>query len=70
MGASVEAPTASSSDVEKPTTNSDTELHGTTHTISSGQKAGSPEESNSKIQKPHDAIFMYRRALNSSLWKR
>ena len=31
--------------------------------------AGSPEESNTQTQKPHDAIFMIRRALETSLWK-
>ena len=69
MGAPVEAPTASSSEVEHPTTNSVPELHGTPQTISSGRVAVSPEESNTKTQKPHDAIFMYKRALNTSLWK-
>ena len=58
MGAPVEAPTASSSDVEHPTTNSTPELYGTPRTITSGRLAGSPEESNTKTQKPHDAIFM------------
>ena len=68
MGAPVEAPAVSSSDVERPTTNSVRKLHGTPHT-SSGRIAGSPEKSNTNAQKPHDAIFMYKRALNTSLWK-
>ena len=61
--------TACSSEVEHPTTNSVPELHGTTLTIFSGRLAGSPEESNTKRQKPHDAVFMYRRALSITLWK-
>ena len=69
MGAPVEAPTASSLDVEHPNTNSVPELHGKPHTISSGWIEGSPEESNTKTQKPHDAIFMFKCALNTSLWK-
>ena len=69
MGAPVEEPTASSSDVEHPITNSVPELYGTPRTISSERLTGSPEESNTKTQKPHDAIFMYRRALITSLWK-
>ena len=72
MGAPVAAPTASSLDVERPTTTSIPELHGTPHTIiSSGWLAGCPEESYTKAQKPHDAtfIFMYTRALITSLWK-
>ena len=52
MGAPVEAPKASSSDAERPTTNSIPELHGTPHTISSGQLTGSPEEGNTKTQSP------------------
>ena len=69
MAAPVEAPTASLSDVECPTASSVPELHGTPHTISSGQLAGSPEETNTKPQKPHGAVFIYRRALDTSLWK-
>ena len=68
MGAHVEAPTASSSDVESPNTNSVPELYVTPHILSSGRLAGSPEESNTETQKPHDAIFMWRLALNTSLW--
>ena len=52
MGAPVEAPKASSSDAERPTTNSIPELHSTPHTISSGQLTGSPEEGNTKTQSP------------------
>ena len=69
MGAPVEAPKASSSDAERPTTNSVPELHGTPHTISLGRLAGSPEESNTKTQKPDDAIFIEKRALSTSLWR-
>ena len=68
MAAPVEAPTASSSDAERPTTSSVPEKHGRPH-ISSVTKAGSPEESSTKTQKPHDAILMHRWALNTSLWK-
>ena len=42
MGAPVEAPAASSSDAERPTTNFVPEPYGTPHTISSGQLTGSP----------------------------
>ena len=66
MGAPVDAPTASFLDVGRPTTNSVPELYGTLRTISSGRLTGSPEQSNTKTQKPHDAIFMYRRALSTS----
>ena len=69
MGAPAAAPAASSSDVDRPTKNSVPELHETPHIISSGRLSGSPEESNTKTQKPHDAIFTYRRELNTSLWK-
>ena len=69
MGAPVGAPTASSPDVERPTTNSAQELHGTPRTISSEWLIGSPEESNTETQKPRDAIFMYRHALSTSFWK-
>ena len=69
-GAPVEAPTASSSDLEHPITISVPEMHGTPHTISSRRLAGSQEESNTKTQKLHDVIFRYRRPLNTSLWKR
>ena len=48
MGATVEAPTASSPDVERPTTNLVPELHGTPHSVSSGQSKSSPEESKTK----------------------
>ena len=65
--APVEAPTASFLDVEGPTRNSVPELYGTQRTFFSGRLTGSPEESNTKTQKPHDAIFMYRRALSTSL---
>ena len=69
MGSAVGAPTASFSNVERPTTNSVPELYETLRTISSGQSTGSPEESNSKTQKPHDGIFMNWRTLSTSLWK-
>ena len=52
MGAPVEAPKASSSEAERPTTNSVPELHGTPQTISSERLAGSPKESNTKTQIP------------------
>ena len=58
MGAPVAAPTTSSSDVERPTTISVPELHRTSHAISLGRLAGSPEESNTETQKPRDALFM------------
>ena len=58
MGTPVEAPTASSLDVEHPKTNSFLELYGTPHVISSGQLTGSPKESNTKTQMRYDAIFM------------
>ena len=52
MGEPDEAPEASSSDAERPTTNSVPELHGTLHNISSGRLAGSAEESNTETQSP------------------
>ena len=52
MGALVEALTASSSDANRPTTNSLPELHGTPHTVSSGQLTSSPEKSHTKTQSP------------------
>ena len=58
MGATVATPTDSSWDVEHPTIKSVPELYGTPHAISSGRLTGSPEESNTKTQNPHDAIFM------------
>ena len=69
MGAPGLAPKTSSSDIARPTRNPVPEPHGQSRIISSGQTAGSPEESNTKTQQPHDAIFMYKRALQSSLWK-
>ena len=68
MGATVEAPKASSSDAERPTTNTVPVLHGTPLTISAGRLAGSPEESNLNT-KPHDSTFMKKRALITSLWR-
>ena len=52
MGAPVEAPIASSSDAERPTTNSVPELHGTPQTVSSGRLTSSPEKSITKAQSP------------------
>ena len=69
MGAPVEAPADSSPDVERPTTNFFPELHGTPHSVSSGRSTSSPEESITTNTKPHDAIFMKRRALCTSLWR-
>ena len=69
MAAPVEVPTTSSSDAERPTKISVPELYGTPHNISSGRFTGSPVESNTESKKPHDAIFMCRRALRTSLWR-
>ena len=69
IGAAVETPKASFLEVERPTTNSVPELRGTPQAISWGRLAGCPEASNTKTQKSHDAIFMHRLALNTSLWK-
>ena len=52
MGALVEAPAASSTDVERPTTNLVPELHGTPHSVSSVRSTSSPEDSNTKTQTP------------------
>ena len=59
----------SSQDVTRPTSNSFPEPPGTKTTASPGWAAGSPQEPNTKTQKLNDAIFLYRRALDTSLWK-
>ena len=57
MGAFIVASAPSSHDVaQKPPT--------------PGKAAGSPDESNTKSQKPHDAFFMNKRALETGLWKK
>ena len=56
-------------DVARPVSNSLPEPPRTTAKASAGWAAGSPEETISKTQKPHGAIFMFRLALNTSLWK-
>ena len=64
MGAPRVTPKTSLSDATRPTTNSVPGLQGTSQFVSSGRTAGSPEESNTSTQHPHDAIFMYKRAAN------
>ena len=68
MGACTVAPTPSSHDV-RPTSNSVPEQPEAQESLLSGPPAGSPDESNTKTQQPHDAFFMKRRALITSLWK-
>ena len=52
MGAPVEAPAASSLDVERPTTNLVPELHGTSYSVSWGRSSNSPEDPNTKTKAP------------------
>ena len=52
MGAPVAAPTASSSDAERPNTNSVPGLHGTPHTVTGGRITSCPEESNIETRSP------------------
>ena len=59
----------SSHDMVRPTSNSVPKPPGTPGPPSPGRAAGSPEESNTEAQQPHDAFFMYKRALETSLWK-
>ena len=68
MGACTAAPRPSSHHV-RPTSNSVPEQPGAKESLKSGWPAGSPDESNTKTQQPHDAFFMKRRALFTSLWK-
>ena len=69
MGACTVAPTPSSHDVMHPTLNSVPEQPGAQESLKFGCTAGSPDESNTKTQQPHDAFSMKRRALNTSLGK-
>ena len=66
MGACTMAPTPSSPDVMHPTADSVPEQPGAHESLNAGRPAGSPDESNTKTQQPHDALFMNRRALNTS----
>ena len=68
MRACTVAPRPSSHDV-RPTSNSIPEQPGAKESLKSGWPAGSPDESNTKTKQPHDAFFMKRRALFTSLWK-
>ena len=70
MGAPGLASKTSSSDVVLPAANSVSELHGTSRIVSSDRTAGSPEESKTTTQQPDDAIFMYKSALQTSLWEK
>ena len=69
MGACTVAPTRSSPDVMRPTSNLVPEQPGAQESLNSGRPPGSPDESKTIIQQPDDAFFMIRRALNTSLWK-
>ena len=69
MGACTVAPTPSSNDVMRPTSHSVPEQPGAQESLNSGWPAGSPDESNTKTQQLHDAFFMKRRSLKTSLWK-
>ena len=53
----------SSEDVARQTSNSLPDPPRTQRKASPGRAAGSPEESNTKTQKPHDAIFMFEHPL-------
>ena len=66
MGAFTVAPMPSSHDVVRPTSNSVLEQPGTKESLMSGGTAGSPDESNAKTQRPHDAFIVNRLALNTS----
>ena len=68
MGACTVAPRPSSHDV-RPTSNSVPEQPVAHESLNSGWPAGTPDESNTKTQQPHDAFYMKRRALFTSLWK-
>ena len=68
MGACTVAPKPSSHDV-LPILNSVPEQPGVQESLNSGGPAGSPDESNTKTKQPHDAFFMKRPALITSLWK-
>ena len=68
MGAGTVAQTPSSHDVG-PTSNSVPEQHGAEESLNSGGPTGPPDESNTKTKQPHDAFFMKRRALITSLCK-
>ena len=68
MGAFTVAPRPSSTDV-RPTSNSVPEKTRAQKPLNSGWPAGSPDESNTETNQPHDAFFMKRRALFTSLWK-
>ena len=48
-------------DVARPTSNSQPKSPATQANASPGWEAGSPEELNTKTQKPHDAIFLFER---------
>ena len=67
MGACTVAPTPSSHDV-RPTSNSVPEQPGAKESLNSGWPTGSPDESFTKLKQPHEAFFMKRRALITSLW--
>ena len=69
MGACTVAPTPSSNDLMRPTSNSVPEQAGAQDSLNFGLTAVSPDERNTKTQQPHDAFFMNRHALNTSLWK-
>ena len=60
----------SSQDVARSTPSSLPEPPRTTAAASPAGAAGSPEESKTITQKSIDAIFMFRRALNTSLAKK
>ena len=62
MGACTVAPTPSLHDMMRPTSNSVPEQPGSHESLNSGWLEGSPDESKTKTQQPHDAFFMNRRA--------
>ena len=68
MGATTAAPWLSSPDV-RPTSTSVPEQTRAQGSLNSGWQARSPDESSSETNEPHDAFFMKRRALSTSLWK-
>ena len=72
MGEFFKALKTSSLNVARPITNPLPKPPGTSRSVSSGRTLGSSEESNNETQQPHDAldaIIMYTRALQTSLWK-
>ena len=69
MGACTVTPAPSSHDLMRPTSNSVPEQPVAQESLISGWTAGSPDESNTKTQQPHDAFFMNRREPITSLWK-